>query len=104
MNRAASVGVKVMASSNDVNNDTTMVIASARKKTPPMPSINASGTKTTTGVSVYPTNGRATSAPARFDGAQRRHAGGDMRGDVLDDDDRIVDDQADGGGDAAERH
>ncbi len=53
--------MSVTASRSDVSSDTTIVSASARKKTPVMPSRNVSGMNTTTGVSVEPTSGRRIS-------------------------------------------
>ena len=64
MNQAANDGVSVTASTSEVSSDTTIVSARARKKTPVIPSRNASGMNTTTGVSVEPTSGRKISPMA----------------------------------------
>ena len=62
INQAASDGVRVTASTSEVSSETTIVSASARKKTPVIPLRNANGMNTTTGVSVEATNGRKMSA------------------------------------------
>src|ERR1041384_5844573 len=56
-NHAARDGVSVTAKASDARSDTTIVTASARKKTPGTPSRKASGTKTITGPIVDPTSG-----------------------------------------------
>ena len=60
--------------------------------------------KTTTGVSVEPMSGGRISPTAAWTACEAGHAGGDLGVDGFDDDDGVVDDQADGGGDAAEGH
>ena len=81
-----------------------MVMASARKKLPVTPVTAISGRKTTTGVIVEPTRGRVISAERL---AYRLHAclaGVAMQHDVFDHHDGVVDHQADGGRQSAERH
>ena len=56
-----SVGVQVSARSNELNKETVMVMASARKKLPVTPVTETSGKKTTIGVIVEPTSGAVIS-------------------------------------------
>src|SRR6266404_6037442 len=58
------VGVQVSASNNDVNKDTVMVTASARKKLPVTPVIEINGRNTTIGVIVEPIRGTVNSRRA----------------------------------------
>ena len=80
------------------------VIASARKNVPVTPVIEISGRNTTIGVIVDPTSGTRISSIALRIASPRDSARVAMHHDVLDHDDRVVDDQADRGGQAAERH
>src|SRR6202521_412609 len=59
-----SVGVQVSARSNEVNRETVMVTASARKKLPVTPVVEMSGRKTTIGVIVEPMRGIVNSLSA----------------------------------------
>ncbi len=104
MNQAASDGVRVTARTSDVSRATTMVRARARKKTPVIPLRKARGMKTTTGVRVEPTSGRTISLMASRMAVEPVPSGLALGVDRLDDDDRVVDDEADGGGDAAQGH
>ena len=81
-----------------------MVTASARKKLPVTPVTEMSGRKTTTGVMVEPISGTVISRERLAHGLDARLAGVAMQDDVLDDHDGVVDDEADGGGEAAEGH
>ena len=80
------------------------VMASARKNVPVTPVIEISGRKTTIGVIVEPISGTRISAIALRIASRAILAGVAVHHDVLDDDDRVVDDQADRGREAAERH
>ena len=100
----ARPGVQVTASSREVSSETVMVIASARKKLPVTPVTTTSGRNTTTGVIVEKTSGREISCKRlahRFDAA---FAGFAVEHDVLHDDDGVVDHEADGRGQSAQRH
>ena len=103
-NRSASTGVKNSASTSDVSSATAIVSASERKKTPVTPVSSASGRKTTTGVIVETMIGPVISAIASCTASRARLAARDVRVDVLDDDDRVVDHEADRRRHAAERH
>ena len=80
------------------------VTASALKNVPVTPVIEISGRKTTIGVIVDPMSGTRISRDRAADRLGAVLAGVAMHHDVLDDDDRVVDDQADRGGQTAERH
>ena len=92
------------ASASDVSSATPTVTASARKNVPVTPVIEISGRKTTIGVMVEPISGTRISAIALRMASRAVLAGVAVHHDVLDDDDGVVDHQADGGGQAAERH
>ncbi len=99
-----SVGVQLSASASEVNSEAPTVMASARKKTPVTPVVAISGTNTTIGVMVENTSGLGDLAQRAADGFQPALSGVAMQGDILDHDDGIVDHQADGGSQSAERH
>ena len=61
MIRNVRVVVQPKASTSDVNKETLMTIARARKKTPVTPVIEIKGKNTTMGVSVEPTKGTVNS-------------------------------------------
>ena len=92
----------VTESTSEISTATDSVSDSARKNWPTTPDSSPSGANTTTVVSVELTSGATSSR----DGVARRSsapfAGAAM--DVLDHDDRVVDDQADGDRQAAHRH
>ena len=71
---------------------------------PVTPVMVISGRKTTIGVRVEPISGTRISRSALRMASPRLCAGVAVQDDVLDDDDRVVDHQSDGGGQAAERH
>ena len=100
----ASSGISVSACTSEISTADASVIDSARKNWPTTPDSMPSGTKTTTVVSVEPTTGAISSRIASCDRLRRRLAAVQMAVDVLDDDDGIVDDEADGDGEAAHRH
>ena len=81
-----------------------MVMASARKKMPVTPLTETSGRKTTTGVMVEPTSGVVISLSALRTASPRCSPAVAMQHDVLNHHDGVVDHQADGRGQAAERH
>ena len=80
------------------------VIASARKNMPVTPVIEISGRKTTIGVMVEPISGTRISRIALRIASARALARVAMQHDVLDHDDRVVDDQPHRGRQPAERH
>ena len=80
------------------------VTASARKNAPVTPVIEISGRNTTIGVIVDPISGTRISAIALRIASRATLPGVAVHHDVLDHDDRIVDHQADRGGQTAERH
>ena len=80
------------------------VTASARKKAPVTPVIEISGRKTTIGVMVEPTSGTRISRIALRIASARDLAGVAVHHDVLHHHDGVVDHQADGRGQAAQRH
>ena len=98
------MGVQVSASASDVSSAVPTVTASARKNAPVTPVIEISGRNTTIGVMVDPTSGTRISSDRAADGLGAALPGIAMHHDVLDHHDRVVDHQADRGGQAAERH
>ena len=97
-------GVQVRASSSEASSETVMVMASARKKLPVTPATEMRGRKTTMGVMVEPMRGAVISCSALRMASTAAFAGVAVKDDVFDDDDGVVDDQADGGGEAAQGH
>ena len=83
---------------------TVMVTARARKKLPVTPVTEMSGRKTTTGVIVEPTSGTAISRRASAGGVDAGLAVVAVEDDVFDDDDGVIDDEADGCCESAEGH
>ena len=81
-----------------------MVMASARKKLPVTPVMETRGRKTTTGVMVEPMSGSGDFFKRFAHGFAAMFAVVAMEDDVFDNDNGIVDDQADGRGEAAEGH
>ena len=81
-----------------------MVRARARKKVPVTPVTEMRGRKTTMGVTVDPMRGRVISARALRTASMRFLAGFTVEGDVFDDDDGVIDDEADSGSESAEGH
>ncbi len=81
-----------------------MAIASAPKKAPVTPVIVMRGRKTTIGVSVDPMQRDRQLLERAGRRLQRAFALVAMQHDVLDDDDLVVDDEADRRGESAERH
>ena len=80
------------------------VTASARKNVPVTPVIEISGRNTTIGVMVEPTSGTRISRIALRIASAAALPGVAVQHDVFDHHDRVVDHQADRGGQAAERH
>ena len=99
-----SAGVKVTASASEVSRAAVMVTASARKKLPVTPVVAIRGRKTTTGVMVEKTSGVAEFVQRKANGGGSRLARVAMDDDVFDYNDGVVDDQADGGSQAAQGH
>ena len=81
-----------------------MVMASARKKLPVTPLTEMSGRNTTTGVMVEPMSGTVISLSALRTALGAGFAIVAMHDDVLDDDDGVVDDEADSCGEPTECH
>ena len=100
----ASSGISVSACTSEISTAAASVIDSARKNWPTTPDSMPSGTKTTTVVSVEPTTGATSSRIASWTDCAGRLAAVEMPVDVLDDDDRIVDDEADRDREPAHRH
>ena len=98
----ASSGISVSASTSDTSTAAESVSDSARKNWPTTPDSRPSGANTTTVVSVELTTGAMSSAIASRDRRRRSLLHAAM--DVLDHDNRIVDDQADRDREAAHRH
>ena len=99
-----SAGVKLSASSSDVSSAAVIVIASARKKLPVTPVTAISGRNTTTGVMVEPISGVVISCSAVRTASTRVCPAVAMHDDVLHHHDGVVDDQADGRSQPAQRH
>ena len=98
----ASSGISVSASTSEISTAAESVSDSARKNCPTTPDSRPSGANTTTVVSVELTTGAISSAIASATARRRPVLHAAM--DVLDDDDRVVDDEADGDREAAHRH
>ena len=96
--------VQTSASTSDVSSDTLIAIASALKKVPVTPVIVMSGRNTTIGVSVEPISGTVSSLSALAVACSGPFAAVAVQHDVLDDDDLVVDHQADRRRQPAERH
>ena len=92
------------ASTSEVSSAAVMVMASARKKLPVTPLTETSGRKTTTGVMVEPISGVVISLQRLAHGFDAVLARVAMQHDVFDHHDGVVDDQADGRGQTAQRH
>ena len=98
---APAAAPRVTDSTSESSTATERLSDSARKNWPGTPESRPSGANTTTVVSVELTSG-AISCGHRVDDAARAFVGAAMN--VLDHHHRIVDDQADGDGEAAHRH
>ena len=92
---AAIIGVSMRATSSENITATAAVKANGRKNSPGMPPMNATGTNTAHNVSVVATTARPISIAASVGCFQRFLAVAQMPHDVLDFDDRVVDQHAD---------
>lgn len=72
-----------------------IVTANWRKNSPEMPEMKADGSNTAHSVSAIEISAPPTSSIVRCAASAGQHAGADVALDVLDDDDRVVDDDAD---------
>ena len=100
---AASAGLSVSALKAEISTDTAIVTANCWYSRPVMPGMNAVGMNTAARMRAIATTGPETSSIALQGGVARRHALLDVMLDSFDDDDRVVDHQADRQNESEER-
>ena len=98
------MGVRVKETNQDTRTAKTTVMPNWKKNLPMIPFMKATGRKMTMMASVVAETARPISEVAKDAASLRRHAVFDMAMDVLNDDNGIVDEDADGKGEGQHGH